>query len=304
MKINQFGLKPLDFQATNARQATKTLTNESNHLSRRGFLVTSLATGFALASTPLMAQAITTSTRGLVAGEVSVPVKGGHIPAYRAMPAKPGKHPTIVVIQEIFGVHEHIKDICRRLAKMGYYAIAPELFARQGDVSKMSDIGEILSQVVAKVPDAQVFADLDSSIAFAKASGHADTKKLGTLGFCYGGRMVWLYNQHNPRVKAGVAYYGLLSGLKSEIKANDPIDIAASLKVPTLGLYAGSDSFIPDAVVDQMRAELQKSNSGSDIVVFPGLNHGFNADYRPTYDKAAADYAWKLASDWLKERGV
>jgi carboxymethylenebutenolidase len=304
MKINQFGLKPLDFQATNARQATKTLTNESNHLSRRGFLVTSLATGFALASTPLMAQAISTSTRGLVAGEVSVPVKGGHIPAYRAMPAKPGKHPTIVVIQEIFGVHEHIKDICRRLAKMGYYAIAPELFARQGDVSKMSDIGEILSQVVAKVPDAQVFADLDSSIAFAKASGHADTKKLGTLGFCYGGRMVWLYNQHNPRVKAGVAYYGLLSGLKSEIKANDPIDIAASLKVPTLGLYAGSDSFIPDAVVDQMRAELQKSNSGSDIVVFPGLNHGFNADYRPTYDKAAADYAWKLASDWLKERGV
>ncbi len=266
--------------------------------------MTSLATGFALASTPLMAQAITTSTRGLVAGEVSVPVKGGHIPAYRAMPAKPGKHPTIVVIQEIFGVHEHIKDICRRLAKMGYYAIAPELFARQGDVSKMSDIGEILSQVVAKVPDAQVFADLDSSIAFAKASGHADTKKLGTLGFCYGGRMVWLYNQHNPRVKAGVAYYGLLSGLKSEIKANDPIDIAASLKVPTLGLYAGSDSFIPDAVVDQMRAELQKSNSGSDIVVFPGLNHGFNADYRPTYDKAAADYAWKLASDWLKERGV
>lgn len=304
MKINQFGLKPLDFQATNARQATKTLTNESNHLSRRGFLVTSLATGFALASTPLMAQAISTSTRGLVAGEVSVPVKGGHIPAYRAMPAKPGKHPTIVVIQEIFGVHEHIKDICRRLAKMGYYAIAPELFARQGDVSKMSDIGEILSQVVAKVPDAQVFADLDSSIAFAKASGHADTKKLGTLGFCYGGRMVWLYNQHNPRVKAGVAYYGLLSGLKSEIKANDPIDIASSLKVPTLGLYAGSDSFIPDAVVDQMRAELQKSNSGSDIVVFPGLNHGFNADYRPTYDKAAADYAWKLASDWLKERGV
>jgi carboxymethylenebutenolidase len=304
MKLNHYGLKPLDFQATNGQQATNTLASESNQLSRRGFLVTSLATGFALASTPLMAQAITTSSRGLVAGEVSVPVTGGHIPAYRAMPSKPGKHPTIVVIQEIFGVHEHIKDICRRLAKMGYYAIAPELFARQGDVSKMTDIGEILSQVVAKVPDAQVFADIDASIAFAKASGHADTKKLGTLGFCYGGRMVWLYNQHNPRVKAGIAYYGLLSGLKSEIKANDPIDIAASLKVPTLGLYAGSDSFIPDAMVDQMRAELQKSSSGSEIVVFPGLNHGFNADYRPTYDKAAADYAWKLASDWLKARGV
>jgi len=304
MKLNHYGLKPLDFQATNAQQATNTVVSEPNQLSRRGFLVTSLATGFALASTPLMAQAITTSTRGLVAGEVSVPVAGGHIPAYRAMPAKPGKHPTIVVIQEIFGVHEHIKDICRRLAKMGYYAIAPELFARQGDVSKMTDIGEILSQVVAKVPDAQVFADIDASIAFAKASGHADTKKLGTMGFCYGGRMVWLYNQHNPRVKAGIAYYGLLSGLKSDIKANDPIDIAATLNVPTLGLYAGSDSFIPDAMVDQMRAQLQKSSSGSEIVVFPGLNHGFNADYRPTYDKAAADYAWKLAGDWLKARGV
>lgn len=304
MKLNQYGLKPLDFQATNALQATHTPAVESNQLSRRGFLVTSLATGFALASTPLMAQAITTSTRGLVAGEVSIPVADGKIPAYRAVPSKPGKHPTIVVIQEIFGVHEHIKDICRRLAKMGYYAIAPELFARQGDVSNMTDIGEILSQVVAQVPDAQVFADIDASIAFAKASGQADTKKLGTMGFCYGGRMVWLYNQHNPRVKAGVAYYGLLSGLKSDIKANDPIDIAATLKVPTLGLYAGSDSFIPDAMVDQMRAALQKSGSGSDIVVFPGLNHGFNADYRPTYDKAAADYAWKLAHDWLKERGV
>lgn len=303
MQLNQYGLKPLNFQSPSS-STTGAAPQQATALSRRGFLVTSLATGFALASTPLMAQAIKTNTRGLVAGEVSVPVADGQIPAYRAMPAKPGKHPTMVVIQEIFGVHEHIKDICRRLAKMGYYAIAPELFARQGDVSQMTDIGAILSQVVAKVPDRQVFADLDASIAFAKASGHADTKRLGTLGFCYGGRMVWLYNQHNPRVKAGVAYYGLLSGLKSDIKPQDPIDVAASLKVPTLGLYAGSDSFIPDDVVDQMRAELQKSGSGSDIVVFPGLNHGFNADYRPTYDKAAADYAWKLAGDWLKARGV
>lgn len=303
MQLNQYGLKPLNFQSPSS-STTDAAPQQATALSRRGFLVTSLATGFALASTPLMAQAIKTNTRGLVAGEVSVPVADGQIPAYRAMPAKPGKHPTMVVIQEIFGVHEHIKDICRRLAKMGYYAIAPELFARQGDVSQMTDIGAILSQVVSKVPDRQVFADLDASIAFAKASGHADTKRLGTLGFCYGGRMVWLYNQHNPRVKAGVAYYGLLSGLKSDIKPQDPIDVAASLKVPTLGLYAGSDSFIPDDVVDQMRAELQKSGSGSDIVVFPGLNHGFNADYRPTYDKAAADYAWKLAGDWLKARGV
>lgn len=304
MQLNQYGLKPLDFQQSDAKAATLGEINYTGTLNRRGFLVTSLATGFALASSPLLAQAITTSTRGLIAGEVSVPVAGGSMPAYRAMPAKPGKHPTIVVIQEIFGVHEHIKDVCRRLAKLGYYAIAPELFARQGDVSTMTDIGEILSQVVSTVPDAQVFSDIDASIAFAKASGHADTRKLGSVGFCYGGRMVWLYSQHNPAVKAGVAYYGLLSGLKSEIKPKDPIDIGATLKVPVLGLYAGSDSFIPDTVVDQMRAELQKSGSGSDIVVFPGLNHGFNADYRPTYDKAAADYAWKLARDWLKDNGV
>ncbi len=304
MQLNQYGLQPLDFQQSDAKAATFSESRLPGTLNRRGFLMTSLATGFALASSPLLAQAITTSTRGLIAGEVSVPVAGGSMPAYRAMPAKPGKHPTIVVIQEIFGVHEHIKDVCRRLAKLGYYAIAPELFARQGDVSKMTDIGEILSQVVSKVPDTQVFSDIDASIAFAKASGHADTRKLGSVGFCYGGRMVWLYSQHNPAVKAGVAYYGLLSGLKSEIKPKDPIDIGAELKVPVLGLYAGSDSFIPDAVVDQMRAELQKSGSGSDIVVFPGLNHGFNADYRPTYDKAAADYAWKLARDWLKDHGV
>lgn len=304
MQLNQYGLKPLDFQQTDTQAVTLGGSTMPGPLNRRGFIVASLATGFALASSPLLAQAITTSTRGLIAGEVRVPVTGGNIPAYRAMPAKPGKHPTIVVIQEIFGVHEHIKDVCRRLAKLGYYAIAPELFARQGDVSTMTDIGEILSQVVSKVPDAQVFADIDASIAFAKASGHADTRRLGTVGFCYGGRMVWLYSQHNPAVKSGVAYYGLLSGLKSDIKPKDPIDIGAELNVPVLGLYAGTDSFIPDTVVDQMRAELQKSGSGSDIVVFPGLNHGFNADYRPTYDKAAADYAWKLARDWLKDHGV
>jgi len=304
MQLNQYGLKPLDFQQTDADKATLGSNQASLSLNRRGFIMASLASGFALASSPLLAQAITTSTKGLIAGEVSVPVADGVMPAYRAMPAKAGKHPTIVVIQEIFGVHEHIKDVCRRLAKLGYYAIAPELFARQGDVSKMTDIGEILSQVVSKVPDAQVFSDIDASVAFAKASGHADTRKLGTVGFCYGGRIVWLYGKHNPAVKAGVAYYGLLNGLKSDIKPKDPIDVGAELKVPVLGLYAGTDSFIPDTVVDQMRAELQKSGSGSDIVVFPGLNHGFNADYRPTYDKAAADYAWKLARDWFKDHGV
>ncbi len=297
MNSMQYGLQPLDFRNPAAPAA-------NNGLSRRGFIVSSLASGFALASGALEAQAITTDTKGLVAGEVSIPVADGKVPAYRAMPAKAGKFPVVLVIEEIFGVHEHIKDMCRRFAKLGYLAIAPELLARQGDVSKMSDINQILTEVISKVPDAQAMSDLDATVAFAKASGHGDVAKLGIVGWCWGGRTTWLYADHNPQVKAGVAYYGLLSGMKSDIKPNDPIDIAADIKVPVLGLYAGDDGYIKADVVNQMRAELAKHNSGSEIVVFPGVNHGFNADYRPTYDKIAADYAWKLTREWLKDRGV
>lgn len=272
-------------------------------VSRRGFLLTSLAGGFAVASEPLFAQAIKTDTQGITAGEVKVPVKDGQIPAYRAMPAKGGNFPVILVIQEIFGVHEYIQDICRRLAKQGYYAIAPALFSREADVSNMS-LDAILKEVVPVVPDAQVMSDIDSTVAFAKASGKANTARLGIVGYCWGGRTVWLYANHNVNVKAGVAYYGLLAGLKGPNKPADPVDVAANLKVPVLGLYAGEDSFVPDEVVDQMRNELGKSSSGSEIVVFPAVNHGFHADYRPTYDRRAATYAWKLTLDWFKERGV
>lgn len=294
MKVNLFGLEAIPTKAADQRAG----------LVRRGFMVTSLGAGFAVASQPLLAQAITTDTAGLTAGEVKVTVKDGTIPAYRAMPAKPGKYPVILVVQEIFGVHAHIQDMCRRYAKLGYYAIAPEMFSRQGDVSKMTDIGEILSKVVANVPDAQVNADLDATVAFAAASGHADTARLGLVGYCWGGRTAWLYAHHNPKVKAAVSYYGLLNGMKSPIKANDPIDIGSALKVPVLGLYASNDSFVKNEVIDQMRVAIGKGTSGSEIVVFPGVNHGFNADYRPTYDKAAATYAFKLAGDWFKERGV
>lgn len=272
-------------------------------VSRRGFLLTSLAGGFAVASEPLFAQAIKTDSQGITAGEVKVPVKDGQIPAYRAMPAKGGNFPVILVIQEIFGVHEYIQDICRRLAKQGYYAIAPALFSREADVSNMS-LEAILKDVVPVVPDAQVMADIDSTVAFAKASGKANTSRLGIVGYCWGGRTVWLYANHNPAVKAGVAYYGLLAGLKGPNKPADPVDVASSLKVPVLGLYAGEDSFVPDEVVDKMRNELGKGNSGSEIVVFPAVNHGFHADYRPTYDRRAASYAWKLTLDWFKERGI
>ena len=272
-------------------------------VSRRGFLLTSLAGGFAVASEPLFAQAIKTDTQGITAGEVKVPVKDGQIPAYRAMPAKGKNFPVMLVIQEIFGVHEYIQDICRRLAKQGYYAIAPALFSREADVSNMS-LDAILKEVVPVVPDAQVMTDIDSTVAFAKASGKANTARLGIVGYCWGGRTVWLYANHNPAVKAGVAYYGLLAGLKGPNKPADPVDVAANLKVPVLGLYAGEDSFVPDEVVDKMRNELGKGNSASEIVVFPAVNHGFHADYRPTYDRRAATYAWKLTLDWFKERGV
>lgn len=299
MDLQTYGSKPLDFNSTDYTPAAVDV-----EFSRRDFITTSLAVGFALASQALLAQAITTDLQGLIAGEVKIPVTDGSIPAYQAMPGTGKNFPVILVIQEIFGVHEHIKDMCRRYAKMGYLAIAPELFARQGDVSKMTDIGEILSKVVSKVPDEQVFSDLNATVAFVKTSKKGNTEKLGLVGYCWGGRTVWLYAAHNSSVKAGVAYYGLLNGMKSDIKANDPVDIAHNLKVPVLGLYAGTDAFIKPNVIEQMQVELEKSGSKSEIVVFPNVSHGFNADYRPSYNKTAADYAQKLANDWFKSHGV
>jgi carboxymethylenebutenolidase len=299
MDLMTYGLKPVDFKGGDA-----STTAETSGFSRRDFIVTSLAVGFALASKPILAQALHTDSNGLVAGEVSIPVNDGVIPGYRAMPDQGGDFPVILVIQEIFGVHEHIKDVCRRFAKLGYLAIAPELFARQGDVSMMTDIGEILSKVVSKVPDEQVFSDLDATVAYAKASGKGDLNKLGTVGFCWGGRTVWLYAAHSPMIKTGVAFYGLLSGMKSEIKAQDPIDIATTLKSPVLGLYASLDTYIKPEIIEQMQAGLEKSGSGSEIVVFPNVSHGFHADYRPTYNKTAAEYSWKLTQDWLHSHGV
>lgn len=297
MKLMDYGLKAIDFQNPQA-------TSAPTGLSRRGFVMTSLATGFAVASQPVMAQAISTDTQGLAVAEVKVPTADGQIPAYVARPAKAGKYPVILVLQEIFGVHEHIKDMCRRFAKMGYYAIAPEMFARQGDVSKMNDIMGILTQVVSKVPDAQVCADLDAAVAFARASGQADAARVGLVGYCWGGRTAWIYARHNPKLKAAVSYYGLLDGMKSDIKPRDPVEFGAELKVPVLGLYSGIDAFVKPDVIAKMRGEIAKSGSGSEIVVFPNVDHGFNADYRPSYDKAAATYAMKLTRDWLKDHGV
>ncbi len=271
---------------------------------RRQFVVTTLAAGFALAVQPVSAETITTDTKGLTAGEVKIAVKDGEIPAYRAMPATGGPFPVILVVQEIFGVHEHIKDLCRRLAKSGYLAVAPELYSRQGDVSKLKDIQEILSKVVNKVPDEQVLSDLDAAVAWAKKSGKGETSKLGITGFCWGGRIVWLYSAHNKDVKAGVAWYGRLVGQPDKLHPKHPIDLVASLHAPVLGLYGGADMGIPVSTVEKMTKALKENNKVGEIIVYPDTPHGFNADYRPSYRKDKAEDGWKRMLAWFKKYGV
>ncbi|MBD1831789.1 dienelactone hydrolase family protein [Cyanobacteria bacterium FACHB-472] len=272
---------------------------------RRQFIaVTTLAAGFALAVHPISAQVITTDAKGLVAGEVKIPVGEGEIPAYRAMPATGSNFPVVLVVQEIFGVHEHLQDICRRFATMGYLAIAPELYARQGDVSKLTEVQEIISKVVSKVPDAQVMSDLDATVAWAAKSSKGNADKLGITGFCWGGRVVWLYAAHNPNLKAGVAWYGRLVSESTPLTPQHPIDIADELKAPVLGLYGGSDNGIPNETVEKMRQALKATDSPSEIVLYPDTPHGFFADYRPSYRKEEAEDGWKRLQAWFKQHGV
>src|SRR5215468_9074516 len=234
------------------REELMSLFPAAPEVTRRKFVVTSLSAGFALAVQPIQeGTTITTDATGLTAGEVKIPVKDGEIPAYRAMPDKGKDFPVILVVQEIFGVHEHIKDICRRFAKIGHMAIAPEMYARQGDVSKMTDINSIIRDVVAKVPDDQVMKDLDATVEYAAKSGKGNTNKLGITGFCWGGRIVWLYSAHSRQLKAGVAWYGRLVGAPDELHPLHPVDIASKLKAPVLGLYGGKDTGIPQDTVEK-----------------------------------------------------
>jgi carboxymethylenebutenolidase len=270
-------------------------------MTRRAFVASGLATGFAMAVQPVSAETIHTDSKGLTAGEVRVKAPDGvEIPAYRAMPDKGGKFPVVLVVQEIFGVHEHIKDVCRRFAKKGYFAIAPELYYRQGDVSKLKDIQSIISEVVSKVPDAQVMGDLDATATYAKGTDKADADKLAVTGFCWGGRIAWLYAAHNPKVKAAGAWYGPLTrgGPKN------PIDIAQTLTVPVLGQYGGQDQGIPASDVEKMRGALKQGKSGSEIIVYPDAGHGFNADYRPSYNEKDARDAFAKLLTWFKEHGA
>ena len=270
---------------------------------RRAFLVTSLGAGFALAVQPVSAQTITTDTNGLTAGEVKVPVSDGQMPAYRAMPATGTGFATVLVVEEVFGVHEHIKDLCRRLAKAGYFAIAPELYARLGDVTKLTSIDAIL-EVVDRAPDTRMMSDLDATVAYAKSTDKANTSKLAVTGFCRGGRTVWLYAAHNPSLKAAVAWYGPLADKPTKAMPNSPLDLVGQLKAPVLGLYGGKDQGITQDQVAKMRAAMKAAGKKGEIVVYPDADHGFNADYRPSYNKAAAEDGWKRMLAWFKANGV
>jgi carboxymethylenebutenolidase len=276
-------------------------------LSRRGFGRTALGAGFAAAVLPVSAQnTIKTDAAGLVVGEVDIDVGGFKMPAYRAAPAGKANAPLVLVVSEIFGVHEHIADVARRFAKLGYFAIAPELFARHGDPQSYGEIAKLMAEVVSKVPDAQAMGDLDACVAWAKGQG-ADASKVGITGFCWGGRVVWLYAAHNPQVKAGVAWYGRLVGNATTLTPKHPVDVAAELKAPVLGLYGGKDTGIPLDTVERMKTALAAGSApakASRFEIYPEAPHAFHADYRPSYRKDAADDGWKRCLAWFKDHGV
>jgi carboxymethylenebutenolidase len=271
--------------------------------SRRGFVMTSLASGFALAAGPVSAETITTDTNGLEAGEVKVKTSDGEIPAYRAMPATGGPFPTVLVIQEVFGVHEHIKDICRRLAKLGFFAIAPELYARQGDPSKYTDTSKLVAEVVSKAPTAQVMSDLDATAAYAQSTGKGDTARLGVTGFCWGGFATWMYAAHNAGLRAAVAWYGG-DRPKSDIVPQTPADIAGDVKCPVLAFYGGQDKSIPPATIEKRQTACTAAGKTCEYKIYPDAPHGFNADYRPSYRPEDAKDAWARMLAWFKKYGV
>ena len=276
-------------------------------LSRRVFGRTALGAGFAAAVLPVAAQtAIKTDATGLTVGEVDVPVAGFKMPAYFAAPAGKTKAPVVLVISEIFGVHEYIADVARRLAKRGYFAVAPDLFARHGDPQSYGEIAKLMAEVVSKVPDAQAMGDLDACVGWAGAQG-ADASKVGVTGFCWGGRITWLYAAHGPAVKAGVAWYGRLVGNASPLTPRHPVDVVADLKAPVLGLYGGQDTGIPLDTVERMKTALAAGPAGakaSRFEIYPDAPHAFHADYRPSFRKAAAEDGWRRCLEWFAAHGV
>jgi carboxymethylenebutenolidase len=275
--------------------------------SRRDFARTGVGAGFAAAVLPIQAQTqIKTDSAGLTTGEVMIPMGDFKLPAYRAAPAGQGNLPVVLVASEIFGVHEYIADVTRRFAKLGYLAIAPELFVRQGDAGSYGEIARLIAEVVGKVPDAQVMSDLDACAAWARVNG-GDAARLAVTGFCWGGRVAWLYSAHNPGVKAGVAWYGRLTGAATALQTSQPVDVSGRLHAPVLGLYGEKDTGIPLDDVQKMKAALAAGNAAakaSRLVTYPDAPHAFHADYRPSYRKDAAEDGWKRCIGWFKAHGV
>ena len=272
---------------------------------RRSFIASSVATGFALAAGPAVAQtAITTPADGLETGGAQIPVAGGNLPTYFAAPKKAGKYATILVIPEIFGMHEYQRDICRRLAKAGYYAITLDPFFRSGDLSKIADIKEVVGKANS-LEDKVMLADLDAVVAFLGNQPKANVAKLCITGMCRGGRTVWMYTAHSKKIKAGVSWYGGLNPMPPAMP-NTPMDVVDQLNAPVLGLYGGADTGIPQTMVDRMNAGLLAfgKNKASMIHVYPDMPHAFHADYRPSYRKEAADDGWKRMLAWFKKHGV
>ncbi|NEU12212.1 dienelactone hydrolase family protein [Methylobacterium sp. BTF04] len=272
--------------------------------SRRGFVMTSLMTGLTLATTAVEAQVIHTDSTGIEAGEVKIPAADGPMPGYRAMPQGNGPFPIILVIEEIFGVHDYIKDICRRLAKAGYCAVAPELYARQGDLSTMTDAKVIIRDVISKTPDAQWIADLDATASWAVSAANGDAARIGTMGWCRGGRGVWLYAAHRKDLKAGVAWYGPVGGERTAIQPRTGDDVAAEINAPLLCLYGAADTGIPVAAIEAARDKAKAAGKSVELVLYPEAPHGFHADYRPSYRKVDAEDGWARALAFLKANGV
>jgi carboxymethylenebutenolidase len=263
--------------------------------------------GYAAAVRPIAAgTAIHTDATGLEAGRIVIPSGSFEMPAYRAQPLGGANLPVLLVVSEIFGVHEHIADMARRFAKQGFLAIAPDLFRRQGDATAYTDIDKLFSELVNKVPDAQVLGDLDAAMDWAGSHG-GDLGRLGVTGFCWGGRITWLWTAHQPKVRAGVAWYGKLQPPATTLQPRTPVDVAGHLHAPVLGLYGGQDTSIPPPHVEAMKAALAKGNAAaraSQIVVYPDAGHAFNADYRPSYRKQDAEDGWRRCLDWLGRHGV
>ena len=269
---------------------------------RRGFVAACLAAGFAVSAEPVLAQAIKTPMDGLDGGDTKI----GEIPAYYAAPKSGGKRPVVLVIAEIWGLHEHVKDVVRRVAKEGYFAVANEPYFRQGELWKLEDIKQVMAGAN-QLSDEQAFKDLDATVAWAGKHARGNTDRLGITGFCRGGRMVWMYSAHQKKMDAGVAWYGGLSPAQPAISTT-PLDIVDKLNAPVLGLYGGADQGIPVEHVEKLRAALKNSKNKkaqqSQIHLYEGMPHGFNADYRPSYRKDAADDAWKRMLAWFKQHSV